>query len=220
VTPLAAGEEFRPETEPARLEAVRQRYALPRAPFILSLCTLEPRKNLPHLIRAFAEMLRSDPARETHLVLAGAKGWDFDDLFREREALENCRHRIHCPGRIAEEDLAAVYSAAQLFVYPSLYEGFGLPALEAMQCGLPVIASDTSSLPEVVGDAGLLVSPTDQAALVAAMRSLLDSADLRRELRARGLARAREFSWARTMDLTLGAYRTALAAAGGGDFDS
>lgn len=210
VTPWAAGAEFHPESDPQRIVKVRAQYALPAGPFLLSLCTLEPRKNLPHLIRAFAAMLAAEPRRDVHLVLAGAKGWEFEEIFRSIEGAGAARERIHTPGRIADADLAALYSAAAGFVYPSLYEGFGLPPLEAMQCGTPVISSNASAMPEVVGDAGLLVDPNDLDALVQAMRLLLDSPELRADLRERGLQRARQFSWERTIDLTLAAYRTAL----------
>jgi glycosyltransferase involved in cell wall biosynthesis len=211
VTPWAAGAEFHPEADPERMAKARAKYGLPGGTFLLSLCTLEPRKNLPHLIRAFAGMLAAEPRRDVHLVLAGAKGWEFDDIFRSIEGAGAARDRIHTPGRIEDADLAAVYSAAAGFVYPSLYEGFGLPPLEAMQCGTPVISSNTSAMPEVVGEAGLLVDPTDFGALVEAMRALLDSPELRADLRERGLQRARHFSWERTMQLTLAAYQTALA---------
>jgi glycosyltransferase involved in cell wall biosynthesis len=117
------------------------------------------------------------------------------------------RERIVCPGRIANEDLAALYSGALAFVYPSLYEGFGLPPLEAMQCGLPVISSNNSSLPEVVGDAGLTVAATDTDALCDALRRVVDDAGLRADLAARGLARAKLFSWEKTMDSLIAAYR-------------
>jgi glycosyltransferase involved in cell wall biosynthesis len=121
------------------------------------------------------------------------------------------RDRIVMTGYVAEDDLAPLYSGALAFVYPSLYEGFGLPPLEAMQCGTPVITSNTSSLPEVVGDAGIMVDPLDQDALCDALSRVHGSAALRRELSRRSLARARQFSWERCIDQTLAAYRTALS---------
>jgi glycosyltransferase involved in cell wall biosynthesis len=206
VTPLAAGPEFHPVTNPAVIGAVRAKYKLPAGRYLLSLCTLEPRKNLPHLVRCFVRFLEETRA-DVHLVLAGAQGWKFDTILQTIEGVGRLRERIVCPGRIANEDLAALYSGALAFVYPSLYEGFGLPPLEAMQCGLPVISSNNSSLPEVVGDAGLTVAATDTDALCDALRRVVDDAGLRADLAARGLARAKLFSWEKTMDSLIAAYR-------------
>jgi glycosyltransferase involved in cell wall biosynthesis len=213
VIPLAAGAEFYEERNAERIAAVRAKYGVLPGPYILSLCTLGPRKNLAHLVRVFREWVRREPGMNANLVLAGGKGWEFEEILREVNEAGEVRGRIHCAGRIDDADLAALYGGAAMFVYPSLYEGFGLPALEAMQCGVPVIASNTSSLPEVVGAAGILVAPRDGAALQEAMRALLASPQRQEELRAKGLARAREFSWAKMMEQTVGAYRRALACA-------
>ncbi len=211
VTPLAAGPEFYHVQDEARIKTVCTKYGLPEAPYLLSLCTLEPRKNLAHLIRCFAKLLAAHPQTETHLVLAGAKGWNFDDVLREIEGAGPVRSRIHTPGRIENDDLAALYSGAEAFIYPAHYEGFGLPPLEAMQSGTPVITSNTSSLPEVVGTAGLMVSPRDEEALHAAIWSVVSNSELRRQMREAGLERAKQFSWKRTMDLTLEAFEIALS---------
>lgn len=181
------------------LQRVRETYRLPER-FVLYLGTLEPGKNLPHLVRAFAQLKREHPELEQHLVLAGARGWGVREI--ENEILRSDAAGFHLVGFVEESDLAALYSLADLFVYPSLYEGFGMPPLEAMACGTPVIVSNVSSLPEVLGElwtgksAGLTVAPHDANALAQAMARVLTDAALCQELRDSGLRRAREFSWA------------------------
>lgn len=204
VTPLAADTSFRPVTGEA-LEVFLAEHGIVR-PFVLSVGTLEPRKNLPTLLRAFARIAGEVPH---DLVLAGPEGWMTDEIHDTRRRL-NLGDRLRFTGYVEAEVLPAWYSAADLFVYPSLYEGFGLPPLEAMACGTPVITSDVSSLPEVVGDAALTVPPTDETALAAAMHRVLGHPALRADLRSRGLERARRFSWERTAALTLAAYRDAV----------
>jgi glycosyltransferase involved in cell wall biosynthesis len=189
----AAAPHFKPAAEPAELERVRQKYNLP-ARFILHVGTIEPRKNLSRLLEAFHALLPESP--ELRLVLIGKKGWLYDDFFRKLTAL-GLEDRVIFPGFVAEADLPAFYQLAELFVYPSLFEGFGLPPLEAMACGAPVVCSRASSLPEVVGEAGLLIDPADTAALTAALRRVLTDADLRRDLRQQSLERAAQFSWRR-----------------------
>src|SRR5581483_1936303 len=144
------------------------------------------------------------------LVVAGAAGWKNDDVGREvrRLGLEGI---VQFAGYISAADLPALYSAATVFAYPSLFEGFGLPPLEAMACGTPVVCSDTSSLPEVVGDAALMVDPRAADDLAGALRRLLDDVALRAELREAGLARARAFSWQRNARETLAVYHEAAA---------
>ncbi|MCS6889901.1 MAG: glycosyltransferase family 4 protein, partial [Chloroflexus sp.] len=155
-------------------------------------------------LEAFALASRSVP--NVPLVIGGGKGWMYEPIFARLEQL-HLRDRVKFAGYIPEEELPLWYAAATVFVFPSVYEGFGMPPLEAMACGTPVITSNTSSLPEVVGDAGLMVSPSDTAALAEAIRRLLTDAELRAELRQRGLARARRFSWAETAAKTLAAYQ-------------
>ena len=203
VIPLAASNRFAPCVDCKRIEAVRAKYGIPGGKrYFLSLCTLEPRKNLPFTIRAFAKFAKSH--EDALLVLAGSP-WagyapQMDEALTE---IGEVRERILRPGYIADEDQAALYSGALGFVYMSVYEGFGLPPLEAMQCGAPIIASDTSSLPEVTGDAGLSVSPKDLDGLVDAMSRLADDASLHADLRARGLERCKRFSWSRAVDIIL-----------------
>ena len=171
------------------------------------------RKNLVHVIRCFLRLIANSGPKfaDVNLVLAGAKGWNYDAIFSEVEGAREWQSRIFFTGRVSDDDIAALYSAATGFIYLSLYEGFGLPPLEAMQCGTPVITSNTSSLPEVVGDAALAIDPTDEAALDAAMRTVLDDSTLSAGLRRKGLARAAQFSWDRFMDETVAAFRVALA---------
>jgi glycosyltransferase involved in cell wall biosynthesis len=140
------------------------------------------------------------------LVIAGKKGWLCESFFARLREL-GLEDEVVLPGYIADEDLPAVYSAASVFVFPSLYEGFGLPPLEAMACGTPAVCSNASSLPEVCGEAALLVEPTDVAALAQAMARVLSDEPLRATLRARGLAQAAKFSWERTARETLAVYR-------------
>lgn len=211
VTPFAADRTvFYREESPERIEAVRERYAIPPGHYLLSLCTLEPRKNFPHLLRCFARLVQQERPPDVYLVLAGTAGWKTGPIFEFLDAHPNVRARVVLAGYVPDGDLAALYSGARAFVYPSLYEGFGLPVLEAMQCGTPVITSDVSSLPEVVGDAGLLVPPTDADALASALLRLLNGDTLAAGLSQRGLERAAGFSWDRTAQLTAAAYRSML----------
>lgn len=196
--------DFQPVADPGRLAAVRQKYGLGKEPFILSVGTLQPRKNYHRLIQALA---RLDDCLT--LVIVGSKGWHYKNILAEVARL-GLERRVHIPGFAADADLPALYSAASLFVYPSLYEGFGLPALEAMACGVPVIASNQSSLPEVVGEAGLLVDPHQAEDIAAAIARLLDDAPLRRQLAQAGQARAAQFTWTGMATKLLDLYQQVL----------
>ena len=213
VTPLAAGPAFYPECDAEKLLASRQKIHLPPGvPYFLSLCTLETRKNLEATIRAFARLHRERQIdAETRLVLVGNMGWKTEKMLSALDEAEKCRENILLTGFIPDEDLAALYSGATAFVYMSFLEGFGLPPLEAMQCGVPVITSNTSSLPEVVGDAGIMLAPDDGDGLAAAMLSLATDPARRRDLSARASVRAASFSWERFVRQNLDAYRQALA---------
>jgi glycosyltransferase involved in cell wall biosynthesis len=175
--------------------------------YILHVGTIEPRKNLTRLVDAYHAVRRTTPPPVPKLVLAGVTGWQFQEVFERIESLEIQREIVFL-GRVPGDVLPALYNGALLFVYPSLYEGFGLPPLEAMACGVPVVASNTSSLPEVVGDVGVLVDPTDTQELAAALASLLGDAERRSELSSRGLTRASLFSWERAARETLRVYRS------------
>jgi len=181
--------------------------------FILFLGTLEPRKNIVSLLAAFAQW-REDPgpgagAQGVKLVVAGAKGWYFEHIFKRAEEL-GLADELLFPGFLPEEELPWWYRAAECFVYPSLYEGFGLPVLEAMACGTPVITSSVSSLPEVAGSAAILVDPGDAVALADAIGRVLGDAALHADMRQAGLLQAKRFSWDRAARETAAVYRRAL----------
>jgi glycosyltransferase involved in cell wall biosynthesis len=190
---------FGPTTDAAAIRAVRSRYGLPlETPLVLYVGGLEPHKNVGTLVAAMPEVSPGDPAG-WHLVLAGEHRLD-DPLGDPRQIVRLCRElglaaRVTLTGFVPDEDLALLYNAASVLVQPSLDEGFGLPVVEAMACGLPVAVSARGSLPEVVGDAGLTFDPHDRPAIARAVARLLGDAALRRELGARGLARAASFTW-------------------------
>jgi glycosyltransferase involved in cell wall biosynthesis len=207
----AANPIFRIIEDSDTLNAVRARYSLPER-FVLYLGTIEPRKNLPTLLEAYHLLREKEGPGVPPLVVAGAKGWLFDSVFDLAKQL-GLADSVLFTGGIPWADAPAFYNLAEVFVFPSLYEGFGLPPLEAMACGTPVIAANVSSIPEVVGDAGLLVNPNDAEELADALgRVLCRDAALRQDLRERGLQRAREFSWDRAARETLAVYRQAMAA--------
>ena len=200
---LAASEEYRPLSQ-AAVAAVLARYGL--APgYLLFVGTWEPRKNLPGLLEAFA-LLQASGQKQV-LVIAGRPGWLYDEIFtRVRELrLEDSVRFLERP---TTEELIALYNGARLLVLPSFYEGFGLPVLEAMQCGTPVVVSDRASLPEVVGEAGLCVDPEDPAAIADACQRLIADPELHARLQVAGLARARRFTWQATAQATLALYRS------------
>ena len=207
--PEAARSAFRRQ-DPTETEIVRKRLKITQ-PFVLYVGTLEPRKNLLNLVRAFEQVL-SECDFSLQLVIAGRKGWMVDDLFRhvKRSA---AAEQIIFTGYLSDDDLCALYSSCALFVYVSLYEGFGLPPLEAMACGAPVIASRIPSLSETVRDAALLVAPNDVQELAHNIRSLLQNKDLRTQLARKGLQRSSELTWARTAQLTRAVYDQVLARA-------
>jgi glycosyltransferase involved in cell wall biosynthesis len=193
-------ETLAPVTDPAALAAVRERYGLP-SPYLLYVGTLHPRKNLARLVQAFASLPR-ELVPGLRLVLAGQKGWLYDEILDQVELL-GLSDRVVFTGYVPDADLPALLSGALAFVFPSLYEGFGFPLLEAMACGTPVVCSDVSSLPEVAGDAALLVDPLDVEALAGALRRLAVDGDLRRDLVERGFQQAQRFSWRRCAEQTL-----------------
>jgi glycosyltransferase involved in cell wall biosynthesis len=171
----------------------------------LHVGTLQPRKNIPVLIEAFARL----PDPTLHLVLVGGKGWLFTEIFERVETL-GVQERVHFIGYVPDDELPCWYNAAELLVFPSVYEGFGMPVVEAMACGTPVVAAESSSIPEAVGAAGLLFLPHDVAGLAERMAAVLNDAALSRSMRQKGLEQARQFSWERAGRETAAVYRRAL----------
>jgi glycosyltransferase involved in cell wall biosynthesis len=196
-------EKFRPQSE-SRHDLVRRKYALPKV-YALYVGTLEPRKNLRRLLNAWAQV--EEEIQPLELVIAGVSGRPFQKSQDHGSSVK----RIQFVGYVADEDLPALYSGARMYILPSLYEGFGLTAIEAMACGTPVIASDTTAIPEVVAEAGLCVSPWDEAALGLAIVTLWRETGLSEELAGRGLRRMRTFTWEKTAALVEQAFDLARA---------
>jgi glycosyltransferase involved in cell wall biosynthesis len=212
VTSPAASELFYPCTNAATLAETRRKYHIPEgAPYFLSLSTLEPRKNIEQVVKSFSRLVTEQGISDLSLVLVGVEGWDYGRVLDAVRTFELSKDRIILTGYVADEDLAALYSGALGFLYLSLYEGFGLPPLEAMQCGIPVITSNTSSLPEVVGDVGMMFSPSDQDGICQAMLALHGDVALREELSQRSIKRAQLFTWERTVQETIAAYKIAVS---------
>jgi len=186
-----------------RLSEIREKYSLPER-FILYVGLVEPRKNLPVLIRAYRALL--EVQRDFDLVVVGRFGWMSEGILGEVAQL-GLNERVRFAGYVPREDLPGVYNLSSLFVYPTRYEGFGLPALEAMACGVPVVTTDVSSMPEIVGDAGLLVEPDSEGALIDAMVEVLADPGLSATMAAKGLERAKQFTWERTASETLRVYQ-------------
>lgn len=206
VVPLAQGERFAP-LRPDESVPVIGRYGLSHHGYLLFVGNIEPRKNLLALLEAYGRM-RAGTRLSPRLVIVGGPGW-MNRPIHKAAAASPFAADIVFPGHVPEADLPALMSGALAFVYPSLYEGFGLPLLEAMACGTPVITSNRSSLPEVAGDAALLVDPDDRSALAEAMTRITEDEALRETLRERGLRRARRYSWDETARMTVDAYEGA-----------
>ncbi|MCL4466647.1 MAG: glycosyltransferase family 4 protein [Chloroflexi bacterium] len=208
----AAAPLYHPLRDDDKTEALLARHGITPG-YLIFVSTIEPRKNLETLLRALAQLTAArgvDPRfRNLHLVVVGQPGWLYEGVFRLVGEL-GLKGRVRFVGATTPEDLLLLYNGALALAYPSLYEGFGLPPLEAMACGTPVLAADCSSLPEVVGDAGLLLPPTDVEAWCAALAQVVEDEALRSDLTARGFKRARQFSWRRAAEETLAVYREAL----------
>ncbi len=208
--PLGVTPDFHPIDDAAALEGVRARYALPQR-FVLFVGLLEPRKNLPALLRAFQKVAPACP--DVQLVIVGRKGWMYEQALHLVTSL-GLQGRVHFTGYVTQQDLPVVYNLAEVVAYPSLYEGFGLPVLEAMACGKPVVTSNRSAMPEIAGQAAVLVPPESPDALAQALARLLESPEERVRLSAAALRRAAQFTWQRTARLTLDACRKVMKAEG------
>jgi glycosyltransferase involved in cell wall biosynthesis len=209
VIPEGVEPRFRPDVDPDLVAGVRDRYSLPQR-FILTVGTIEPRKNHTTLVEAFATVRTHHP--EVGLVIAGGRGWLSDRFFDRVRAL-GLDDQVVFTGHVADEEMPALFKAAEVFAFPSEFEGFGLPPLEAMACGVPVVSSDAASLPEVLGDAGMSIAPRDVAGWVQVLDRLLNDAPLRASFAARGLERARLFSWDTAAERTSEVYRSVMAGA-------
>ncbi len=204
ITVVGAGveERFRPVTDQKMLNNVQHRYQLPEK-FILSVGTLEPRKNFTGLIKAFEQ----SPVRETHhLVIGGGKGWLYDDIYAAAESSRMAK-RIHLIGFVADPDLPALYNLADIFAYPSHYEGFGIPVIEAMACGTPVVCANNSCLPEVAGNSAVQIAATDTVALAEALHQLATDQPLRQNAISKGFVQAEKFNWSDTARRLLDIYQ-------------
>jgi glycosyltransferase involved in cell wall biosynthesis len=202
--PLAANTNFRliPDSD---VQEICNRYNLKRGRYIYYVGALEPRKNVPALIEAYSKI--ATDFIDVPLVIVGKKAWMYDDIF-ERVNLLGLQDRVYFLGHIPESDLIGLYNGSRVFVYPSIYEGFGLPVLEAMQCGAAVITTNVSSMPEVAEDAAILIDPHDKEGLTNALQRLLVDDDLVNDLSQKGLVRATKFSWQRCAKETLQVYES------------
>jgi glycosyltransferase involved in cell wall biosynthesis len=208
VVPNAAASEFRPISRESASAVMRDHFGI-TAPFVLSVGDLQPRKNQIGLIRAFARLVRAYPQLKQNLVLAGKETWFADQVHRAARD-SGVADRIHFCGFVSDADLLQLYNACDLFVFPSFYEGFGLPALEAMACGRAVVCSHTSSLPEVVDGAAILFDPYALDEIARAMADLLLDGELRLRMERLGLQRAAHFSWQKTAQRTLSVFHDVL----------
>jgi glycosyltransferase involved in cell wall biosynthesis len=204
--PLAAADHFAPVTDTRELQRVRHNYGI-NGDYILTVGSIQPRKNLARLIKAYAS-LRGDGSNDKlpKLVLVGKPAWLYDETFRTLDET-GLKDAVILTGYVPETDLPALYSGATCFIYPSFFEGFGLPPLEAMKCGAPVIVGNRTSLPEVVGDAALAVDPFDVDAIAGGIKQVINNPSLRGELSLKGQERARAFNWRETARQTLAVYR-------------
>ncbi len=205
----AASEKYQVIDDQAAIKQVREKYRLGNEPIILHVGTLEPRKNLPFLVKAFS-IAKKKYHTTSKLVITGKKGWYYESLFRLVESL-GLGNEVIFTGYLEDQDIPLLYNAASTLVFPSFYEGFGLPPLEAMASGTPVVSSNTSSMPEVVSDGGLLLSPIDEEAWATTMIKLLDDKKLWQHLRQKGLVQAKKFSWQRAAKETLAVYEHVLS---------
>ena len=212
VIPWGVSERFFQCNTPEDDARIRNKYGIPKTPYLLCLATFEPRKNLASVVDAFAKVAFTQEMQHHYLVLAGGTGWKMESIHKAFERHPAIRDRIIVTGFVEDRDLSALYSNAELFLFLSLYEGFGLPVLEAMKCGVPVISSNTSSLPEVAGEAAILHAPTDIDAVAKSILAICGNAQLRESMAARSLKHAADFTWKMTAELTADAYQHAIGA--------
>jgi glycosyltransferase involved in cell wall biosynthesis len=208
VTLLAADSRFMPISDNDRLKRIRLKYHLPER-FMLTVSTIEPRKNIYGLIQAFSGHIKDNRFSDLHLVIAGSKGWGYAKAYALVKSL-GIENKVIFTDYIEDEDLPGLYNLAEFFIYPSFYEGFGLPVLEALSCGKAVICSNTSSLPEVTGEAAILIDPNNVGQLQEAIKALDADKGLREELSAKALIQSKKFSWEKTVEQTVKVYEEVL----------
>lgn len=205
VMPIATSQKFYPDKDLEKLNKVLDKYSVPQnkiGKYIFSLCTLEPRKNLIFTIKCFIEFIKKNNIDDLYFYLGGGHWEDFiGQLEKEIDDLDKYKDKIVKLGYIDDEDVNILYSNSLFFTYISLYKGFGMPPLEAMSCGVPVLTSNTSSIPEVVGNSAIMINPTDKQACISAMEKLYFNEDLRRELSIKGLEQSKNFSWAKSIEI-------------------
>jgi glycosyltransferase involved in cell wall biosynthesis len=207
VVHLGKGPQFRPDINPDEVEQVVRKYGL-RRPYVLYIGTIEPRKNLVRLVEAFSTLTQTHPT--CTLAIAGMKGWLYESLFDLVITL-GLENRVVFTGFVSEENKPYLIRGAEVFAYVSLYEGFGIPVLEALACGTPTLTSDISSIPEITGNSALLVNPSSVQEIAAGLERLLGDISLRDELSAKSISQAAHFSWAETAAGTLNVYRKAVS---------
>lgn len=209
---LAASENFQPVSNVEEINRIKKKFKIPlNINYLLSVCTLEPRKNLKTVIESFRNILQKVKTRDLVLVLTGSPGWKSDLLIEEiKELNKRFNNSIILTGFVTDNELAVLYSGAYAFLYPSLYEGFGLPPLEAMQCGAPVITSNSSSLPEVIGDCGIMIDPTSISELTDAITLLYENKRQRNLMSKKAIRRAACFNFNYTVDIILKIFNLAL----------
>lgn len=196
VNPIAAGEHFYPSSDKEKDLLVRRKYGIPQeGKYLLSLGALEKRKNLPVIFEVLEKLVLQEKVRDLNMVLVGHDNPDYVKKLKDLSSYRAIRNHVLFTGRVPDEDLSSLYSGSEAFIFPSYYEGFGLPPLEAMQCGVPVVTSNSSSLPEVVGDAGVLVAPDDSDGMAEAVLKILNDSSYREMLSKKSIERARKFSW-------------------------
>ncbi len=213
VVPGGVDSHFAPVDDPAQIQAARERLGVGDSPFILSVGVLEPRKNLVTLMEAFAAARSRGKLREHKLVLAGGRGWLVEGILSHHD-ISPVRDNILMPGFVADDLLPAAYSSADALAFPSLYEGFGLPVLEAMACGTPVVTSNASCIPEVAEGASIMVDPLDTEALSRALVRVVEDVDLQADLRHKGFERAAQYTWTAAATRLLEVYRRVGASGG------
>jgi len=208
---LAASDLFYKCEDNSINQLVRKKYGISDFKYILSLSTLEPRKNIEQTIKCFINMIQQQNINDLNLVFVGTKGWNYKGIISKIKNSGKIKDRIIVTGYVADHDLAPLYSCASMFLFPSFYEGFGLPLLEAMQCGTPIIASNTSSIPEVVGDAGFLIDPKDSESLCECMYKVYNDSSLAHKMSLASLDRAKMFNWKKCGQEVFKAYEYACS---------